>query len=115
MKATTCTEPRRGWSGETYGPPEICTWAVGRSVFRFQTNSPEIARKLAKRSKARLVAWGVNCFLRIYQEPMSRRQAISLVKRYLTPPNSGFFDLKRPPARRKSPRVSSQRKVGSSR
>ena len=80
----------------TYGPPELCGWQVAPGVFRFQTSSPEIARKLSKRSKGRLVAWGINSFLRIYQEPMPRRQAISLVDRYLVSANSGFFDPERP-------------------
>jgi hypothetical protein len=95
----------------TYGPPELCAWAVAPGVFRFQTNSPEIARKLSKRSKGRLVAWGINSFLRIYQEPMPRRQAIRLVNRYLVSANGGFFDPKCPPARRKTPAVSRQRRI----
>lgn len=97
--------------GETYGPPELSAWQVAPGMFRFQTDSPDFARKLAKRSKARLVAWGINSFLRIYQEPMSRRQAIKLVDRYLVSAKSAFFDLKRPPAHRKRWGVSSQREV----
>jgi len=123
FKTTTQKTPLRGTvnptakragktDADTYGPRDLCAWSVGGGEYRLQTNSPEIARKLAKRSKARLVAWGVNCFLRIYQEPMSRRQAIRLVDRCLVSANSGFFDPKRLPARRKSPRVSSQREVG---
>ena len=86
----------------TYGLPELCAWKVAPGLFRFQTDSPDVARKLSKGSKARLVGWGVNAFLRIYQEPMSRRQAISLVDRYLMSANSAFFDLKRSPSRQKS-------------
>jgi len=101
--------------GETYGTPALCLWSVGPGVFRFQTNSPQIARKLAKRSKAQLVAWGVNCFLRIYQEPMSRRQAIRLVDRYLVTANGGFFELKRPLLRRNLQGGSLQREVANGR
>jgi hypothetical protein len=97
--------PARDVNG-TYGPPELCTWPVGPGTSRFQTNSPEIARKLSKRSKARLVAWGINCFLRIYQERMSRRQAISLVNRYRVSANSAFFDRNSLLAGQKSPGVS---------
>jgi len=96
----------------TFGTAELCAWPVGGGEYRLQTNSPAIARKLAKRSKAQLVAWGINCFLRIYQEPMTRRHAISLVNRYQVSPNSRFFDLKRPLSSRKSQGISSEREGG---
>jgi hypothetical protein len=68
----------------THGTPELCTWRVGPNLCRFQTTSPDFARKLAKRENARLVGWGVNRFLRIFQEPMPPRRGMRLVERYLT-------------------------------
>jgi hypothetical protein len=37
-----------------------------------------------------LVAWGVNRFLRIFQEPMPPRRAMRLVERYLKATNDTF-------------------------
>lgn len=75
----------------TYGPPELCAWRVGPNLCRFQTTSPDFARKLAKRENARLVGWGVNRFLRIFQEPMPPRRAMHLVERYLKAANDTFL------------------------
>jgi len=70
--------------GETYGPPELCTWSVAPGTCRFQTNDPRIAKKLSQRSGAGLVAWSVQGgYLRIFQEKISPRAARNLVTRYL--------------------------------
>jgi hypothetical protein len=61
-------------------------WQYGRGVCRFQTSSPEIARKLSQRSGARLIAWSVQGeYLRIFEEQIEPWRARHLVSRYLTP------------------------------
>jgi hypothetical protein len=76
-------------------------WQYGRGVCRFQTSSPEIARKLSQRSGARLIAWSVQGeYLRIFEEQIEPWRARHLVSRYLTPTNGAFCSLEPPPARR---------------
>ena len=56
-------------------------WQTGPSEFRIQTDEPEIARKLSRRQKPRLVASGVNKYLRIYAlrdiRPQNARRTLS--------------------------------------
>ena len=88
----------------TYGPPELCTWRYGHDICRFQTTSPQIARKLSQRRGASLVAWSVTGrYLRIFQEEIEPWRARLLVTRYLTPTNGGFLSDKSPPKLRKTP------------
>jgi hypothetical protein len=104
--------------GDTYGPPELCTWSVGAGSCRFQTNQPCIARKLSQRSRAELVAYSVHAsYLRVFQEKISPRSARKLVNRYLgrngraresasqaiTPTNARFLGRKGAQNRRTSP------------
>ena len=78
----------------TYGPPELCTWRYGHGIYRFQTTSPKIARKLSQRRGASLVAWSVtNNYLRIFQEEIEPWRARLLVTRYLRPTNGAFSSL----------------------
>lgn len=42
-------------------------WKKEKGTYLFQTDDPVIARKLSRRKKAVLVAWGVNCYLRVYE------------------------------------------------
>jgi hypothetical protein len=75
----------------TFGPPELCTWRYAPGVCRFQTTDPRFARKLAKRSKAKLVAWSVSSgYLRIFQEVIEPWRARNLVIRYLACANEAF-------------------------
>ena len=75
----------------TFGTTEICTWTVGPGICRFQTRSPEFARKLTDRSGAKLVGWSVlGGYLRIYQEEIEPWRARRLVTRYLAGPNEAF-------------------------
>ena len=77
---------------KTYGPPELCTWRYGHGICRFQTTSPQIARKLSQRRGASLVAWSVtNNYLRIFQEEIEPWRARRLVTRYLKPTNGGLL------------------------
>ena len=94
---------RKLHSSDTFGTPELCTWTVEPSTCRFQTRRPDFARKLSQRSGARLVACAVaGGYLRIFEERIEPWRARELVKRFLTPTNGAFLDLKRPPARRQS-------------
>ena len=78
---------------KTYGPPELCTWCYGPSICRFQTSSPEIARKLSQRRGASLVAWSLtNQYLRIFEEEIEPWRARHLVTRYLKPTNGVLLD-----------------------
>ena len=91
-----------GRHAATDGPEaELVWWRYGRGVCRFQTSSPEIARKLSQRRGARLVAWSVRGgYLRIFQEQIEPWRARRLLKRYLTPTKGAFCSLEPPPARR---------------
>ena len=94
---------RRKRNGETFGTPELSTWPVGGGVCRFQTRHPDIAKKLSQRRGARLVAYSVHGgYLRVFEERIEPWRARNLVRRFLRATNGAFFDLKRPPARRKS-------------
>jgi hypothetical protein len=42
-------------------------WQTGQGEFRIQTTEPEIVRKLSRRKKPNLVAFGVNRYLRVYE------------------------------------------------
>jgi hypothetical protein len=78
---------------KTYGPPELCTWCYGPGICRFQTTSPQIARKLSQRRGASLVAWSVtNEYLRIFEEKIEPWRARRLVTRYLKPTNGALLD-----------------------
>jgi len=71
----------------------LSTWSVASGVSWIQTNNPQYAKKLAKRSDTRLVAVGVaGGFLRIYE--MKRPPAFMrrLVHRYETA-NARFLEM----------------------
>src|SRR5437870_1353482 len=69
---------------QTFRMPQLSTWRCWPGVSRFQTTSPQFARKLAQRSGARLVAWSVNGgYLRIFQEKIELWRARNLVTRYM--------------------------------
>jgi hypothetical protein len=56
-------------------------WQTGPSEFRIQTDEPEVDKKLSRRQKPQLVAYGVNTFLRIYElcniRPQNARRTLS--------------------------------------
>ncbi len=56
-------------------------WQTGSSEFRIQTDDPEVVRKLTRRQKPKLVASGVNVYLRIYElsniRPQNARRTLS--------------------------------------
>lgn len=65
--------------------------AVGPGVSRFQTRSPEFARKFRDRASAKLVGWSVlGDYLRIYDEEIEPWRARRLVTRFLKRPNGVF-------------------------
>jgi hypothetical protein len=77
---------------KTYGSPERRTWCYGPGICRFQTTSPQIARKLSQRRGASLVAWShTKQYLRIFQEEIEPWRARLLVTRYLKPTNGVLF------------------------
>jgi len=78
---------------DVFGTTELCAWRYFPGVCRFQTRSPEFARKLGQRSNAQLVAWSVTGdYLRIFQERIEPWRARQLVTRYLTPTNGAFSE-----------------------
>jgi hypothetical protein len=77
---------------KTYGPPELCTWCDGPGICRFQTTSPQIARKLSQRCGTTLVAWSVTKqYLRVFEEEIEPWRARRLVTRYLKPTNGALL------------------------
>ena len=46
--------------------------AYGQPYYRFQTEEKDIADKLKRRQNFKLVGWGVNCPLWIFQTTISR-------------------------------------------
>lgn len=42
-------------------------WKTAPGTYRIQTDEPSIARKLTRRKKCNLVAWGINTYLRIFE------------------------------------------------
>lgn len=85
--------------------------AYAPGVCRFQTSSPEIARKLSQRRGARLIAWSVHGgYLRIFEERIEPWRARQLVKRYITPTNGAFSSPISPPSRAKISGVSPEQK-----
>src|SRR6516164_2238763 len=95
---------------DTFGTSELCTWPIAPGVCRFQTTSPQFARKLSQRSGAKLVGWSVaGGYLRLFDEAIESWRAKQPVTRFLTPTNGAFSEFNDRPARRKSRRVSTQR------
>ena len=75
----------------TYGTDELCAWRCWPGICRFQTTSPEFARKLSQRSKAQLVGYSVsNAYLRVFQEKIEPWRAKHLVTRYIKAANGAF-------------------------
>jgi hypothetical protein len=58
-------------------------WQTEPSVFRIQTGDPSIARKLDRRMKPKLVGWGINKYIVIYElrsiRPDNARRTLSLI------------------------------------
>jgi hypothetical protein len=75
--------PKRPAPGDVIGTPELSAWQTAPGVTWIQTCSPEYARKLARRSDARLVAVGVaGGFMRTCCFRHSLRWARGLIARY---------------------------------
>jgi hypothetical protein len=69
--------------GDVIGTRELSAWQTAPGVTWIQTRSPEYARKLARRSDARLVAVGVDGgFLRTFIFAHSLTWARKLLARY---------------------------------
>lgn len=99
-----------GSDNDAFGTSELCTWPVGPGVCRFQTRSPEFARKFRDRAGANLVGWSVvGDYLRIYDEEIEPWRARQLVTRFLKRPNGAFSSRISSPSRRKFKGVSLQR------
>jgi hypothetical protein len=91
----------------TIGTPMLCAWPVAPGFVWVETRSPVFARKLSRRSDARLVVQGVTGgFLRTFEFPhglswtrrlIARHQSASRVANEPIPP------LDAPPASRKAP------------
>jgi hypothetical protein len=84
--------------GDVIGTRELCAWQIAPGVIWIQTRSPEFARKLSRRSDARLVAKGVaGGFLRTFVLPRQLSFARKLIARY-TAREMVTNDLKTAPA-----------------
>jgi hypothetical protein len=89
-------------NGQNNSEAELVCWPYAPGVCRFQTSSPEIAKKLSQRSRARLVGWSVHGgYLRIFEERIEPWRAQQLVTRYLTPTNGAFSSPISSPSRQK--------------
>ena len=67
----------------TVGDRDLCAWQPVRGVVWVQTRNPNHARRMAKRSDAKLVAWGVaGGYLKIFEFRQSLAWAIRLLNRY---------------------------------
>jgi len=87
---------------DIFGPPELCTLRYGAGICRFQTTSPQFARKLSQRKGAALVGRSLNKgYLRIFQEVIEPWRARLLVTRYLKTTNGVFSDKAQRPYNRK--------------
>ncbi len=81
----------------TYGPPELCAWMVGRNghdhVFWFQTTETKFARRLAKRRDARRVGiTGDNHFRQTFQICGTWRKVRRVIDRYFLTAGDHNFD-----------------------
>jgi hypothetical protein len=45
----------------------VYMWKVSTGTYMIQTDEPKTARKLSRRDKCTLVAWGINVYLRVFQ------------------------------------------------
>jgi|GEM_PF-1094577 hypothetical protein len=63
-------------------------WRVAPRTFRIQTDDPKIVRVLSRRKTMKLVAWGVNKYLRVYENtnlrPDNARRMLSHIMSYET-------------------------------
>jgi len=79
----TATTRNRATLGDVIGTRELSAWQTAPGVTWIQTRSPEYARKLARRSDARLVAVGIDGgFMRTFCFRHSLTWARKLVTRY---------------------------------
>src|SRR5207253_2880356 len=68
----------------SHGPPELCAWHVGPSVFWIQTTDPQFSRKLEKRKDTRRVEiTGINHFRRTFELRGTWRKIRRIIDRYL--------------------------------
>ena len=69
--------------GTGVGDQDLCAWQPVRGVAWVQTRNPNHARRMAKRSDGRLVAYGVaGGFLKTFEFRRSLPWAVRLMKRY---------------------------------
>ena len=65
------------------GDRELCAWQPVRGIVWVQTRNPNHARRMAKRSDGKLVAWGVaGGYLKTFEFQQSLAWAIRLLNRY---------------------------------
>lgn len=71
----------RGFEGEI-----MCTymWYVAPGTFNIQTDEPKVASKLSRRKSMKLVAWGVNTYLRVFQISNLRPDNARRMLRHIT-------------------------------
>jgi len=69
----------------TVGDRDLCAWQPVRGVIWVQTRNPNHARRLAKRSDGRLVAYGVTGgYLKTFEFRRSLAWAVRLMNRYIS-------------------------------
>ena len=65
------------------GDRDLCAWQPVRGIVWVQTRNPNHARRMAKRSDGKLVAWGVaGGYLKTFEFQQSMAWAIRLLNRY---------------------------------
>ena len=88
-------------------PPAF--WRVAAGVAWIQCHDPAAVDRVRKLRGARLVARGVNVYLRTYEVPHSLAWVAKLMtKRLLPPPNEVFFSANGPGCGQKAGGVSGQ-------
>ncbi len=61
----------------------IYMWKVSTGTYMIQTDEPETARKLSRRDKCTLVAWGINVYLRVFQISNLRADNAARLRRHI--------------------------------
>jgi hypothetical protein len=86
------------------GDRELCAWQPVRGIVWVQTRNPNHARRMAKRSDGRLVAYGVaGGYLRTFEFQRPLSWALRLMSRYSAAETTANAALNRaicPPAKR---------------
>ena len=78
------------------GDQDLCAWQLLRGIVWFQSRNPNHARRMAKRSDGRLVAYGVaSGYMKTFEFRRSLAWAVRLMNRYTAAKVTANAALKR--------------------